>query len=255
MKIILSPAKRLDFSAPQPYEDYSNPLFLTHASEIISQLRNYSVNELKTLMNISPALAQQNFERHRIWTKTHTPQNSRPAILAYRGAVYEAMKAYEMQKKHYLRLQDFVRIISGAYGLLRPLDLIQPYRLEMKTPLKVAGAKNLYAYWKTLLTDTLKTELKADTTPVLINLASQEYAKAIDFKALETPVITPVFKEGKGNRYSVVAIYAKQARGLMTRFIVENNLQHQEDIKAFDEAGYYFNSGLSSETEYVFTRN
>ena len=252
MKIVISPAKSLDFDSPVPVKTFSQPVFLTEAGKINNVLRKKSPAALAKLMSISEKLAELNWKRNQAWQLPFTPQNARQAIFAFKGEVYVGLDAFTIPEDKIDFLQDQLRILSGQYGLLKPLDLIQPYRLEMGTKLKIGNKENLYKFWGDSITKVLNDEMKDGE--VLVNLASNEYFKVINKKLLKAPVITPVFKDYKNGKLKVISFFAKKARGMMTRFIVDNNLTNPEDLKAFDKAGYLFDSSLSTAKEFVFTR-
>jgi cytoplasmic iron level regulating protein YaaA (DUF328/UPF0246 family) len=254
MIAILSPAKTINLTNKVITNIHTQPVFLDRAIEIIDILKEYSPLELSSLMKINDELAETNFFRHIEWKVEHSASNSRQAILAYAGAVFQGLRAETFTEEQLEYTQEHVRILSGLYGLLRPLDLIQPYRLEMLTKLKNSKGKDLYVFWKETITAYLKEELIKDKEGVLLNLASKEYSSAIDIEKLNTPVITPVFKEYKGGSYKNITIYAKRARGLMVRYMVENNINSVEEIKCFQEEDYQYNEELSTEKEWVFLR-
>ncbi len=205
-------------------------------------------------MDLSPELTALNFERYHSWNLPFSQKNAKQAILAFQGDVYRKLKAQTLNEKELDFAQEHLRILSGLYGILRPLDLIQPYRLEMGTKLSVSGNKNLYEFWGRKLAENLLKEMEKQNTKVLINLASNEYFKAIKPKNINIPIITPVFKDFKNGQYKVLFLYAKYARGLMTRFIIKNKIDKPEKLKLFDSEGYAFDSNLSTEKEWVFTR-
>ena len=252
MKLVLSPAKSLDFTRSLPVESNSNACFLKEAESLNSILREKSPKELSELMSISSSLAELNYERNNNWKLPFTPDNARQAIYAFNGDVYRGIDAYSIAENKIDFLQDTVRIISGLYGLLKPLDLIQPYRLEMGTKMPVASSKNLYEFWRRKLTDSINQELSEGE--IFLNLASNEYIKAIDTKVLKTPMITANFKQLKDGNYKTIAIFSKRARGLMTRYIIDNNINSIEGIKSFNSDSYLFTEALSSENELIFTR-
>lgn len=254
MIAILSPAKTIDLTNKASTNIHTQPVFLDRAIEIIEILKEYSPMELGYLMKINDELAETNFFRHIEWKSEHNLLNSKQAILAYAGAVFQGLRAETFSEEQLQYTQEHVRILSGLYGVLRPLDLIQPYRLEMLTKLKNSQGKDLYAFWKEVITEHMKEELKKDKEGVLLNLASKEYSSAIDMKKLKVSVITPVFKEYKGGSYKNVTIYAKRARGLMIRFMAENKINKLEEIKNFQEEDYQFIQELSTEKEWVFLR-
>ena len=252
MKLVISPAKSLNFESKLPTTKTTESCFLAESERLNRLLKKKSARSLSKLMKISPALGQLNYERNQEWHLPFTKDNARQAIYAFNGDVYRGLDAYTIPKEKLDKVQDTVRIISGLYGVLKPLDLMQPYRLEMGTKFPVGKNKNLYEFWKKKVTQTLNDELEDDE--LFLNLASNEYFKAIDTKALKVPVITPVFKEFKDGQYKTIAIFAKLARGLMTRYIIDTNAKTIDDIKGFNYEGYGFDANLSTETELVFTR-
>ncbi|WP_133757514.1 peroxide stress protein YaaA [Gelidibacter sediminis] len=252
MKLVLSPAKSLDFDTKLPTEKHTQPEFLKQSERLNKLLKKKSVKALSELMSISKDLSQLNYERNQQWQLPFTKDNARPALYAFSGDVYRGLDAYTIPKSKIDKVQDTVRILSGLYGVLKPLDLIQPYRLEMGTKIGVGKDKNLYEYWKKDITNALNNEL--DDNEVFINLASVEYFKAIDKKALKVPVIDVDFKELKNGDYKTIGIFAKVARGLMTRYIIDTNAEHIEDLKGFDFENYRFHEKLSTEHKLVFTR-
>ncbi len=251
MKIVLSPAKKLDLKSDFPKFPYTKPVFLDQAQKLIEVLRQKSPDELKLLMKISDSLANLNWERYRQWHK-EIDQTARPAIFTFNGQVYEALDVHHLPTDKLPELNDKLRILSGLYGILRPFDLIYPYRLEMGTKLAFNGYKNLYDYWRPLVTDYLNKEMPDGD--FLVNLASQEYFKVIDRKKFKHPIYDIVFKDFKDGQLKTIAIYAKMARGLMTRFIVLNNINTPEELKLFNLAGYRYDESLSEPQKLVFTR-
>ena len=240
MKILLSPAKSLDFDSALPTQNYSNCAFLEQ-SEIIQQtLSQLSPIALAALMGLSDKLAHLNWERNQAWITPFTPENARPAIYTFSGDVYTGFDIASFNTNQLETLQKSVRILSGLYGMLKPLDLIQAYRLEMGTSISIDSNKNLYDFWQVQLTQALAKELADDE--VLINLASQEYSKAINFKELTNPVINPIFKDWKNDKLKIISFYAKKARGLIARYLVENESQSLADILKFDIAGYHYSA-------------
>ncbi|HAH23638.1 MAG TPA: peroxide stress protein YaaA [Prolixibacteraceae bacterium] len=254
MIILLSPAKTLYDHSPVQLEKYTESQFMPEAKKIIAVMKKKKPAQLAQLLDISFKLAELNFHRFQAWEPPFNLDNSWQSILMFNGDVYQGLKAETFSDSQFETAQQNIRILSGVYGLLKPLDLIQPYRLEMGIPISIAGKKNLYEFWRTKITTLLKTELAQSDQNTLINLASKEYFSAIDTKKLKTRIITPSFKELKGGQYQMVSFFAKRARGLMSRFIVLNNITNPEDIKAFDMEGYYFNNQLSKENDWVFTR-
>ena len=252
MKIIISPAKSLNFESEVNTKKYTQPIFLSEAEKLSAVLKNKSAKQLSKLMNISENLGQLNYDRNQEWGLPFTPKNSKQAIFAFTGAVFQGIDMATLPTNKLDQLQDKLRIISGQYGLLKPLDLMQPYRLEMGTKLKIGRKDNLYKFWDTSITKALNDELQ-DDEPV-INLASNEYFKAIKPKELKSPIITPVFKDLKNGEFKTIMTYAKLARGYMVRYIIDNDINTVEALKAFDSEGYAFDANLSSDNELVFTR-
>lgn len=252
MKLVLSPAKSLDFESALPTQAHTQPQFLEQSERLNKVLKKKSAKSLSKLMSISDALGQLNYERNQLWGLPFTTDNARPAIYAFSGDVYRGLDAYTIPTDKVAVLQDKVRILSGLYGLLKPTDLIQPYRLEMGTKLPVGKNKNLYEFWKKNIVKTLNEEL--ETGELFLNLASNEYFKAIDTKALKVPVVTATFKDLKNGEYKTIMTYAKLARGYMARYIVDTNANTLDDIKGFNYEGYNFSEPMSSETELVFIR-
>ena len=252
MKIIISPAKSLDFESSSKTSVYTQPSFLKESSLLNEKLKVLSKKKLSDLMKISPALADLNYDRNQNWHQPFSLENSKQAIYAFTGEVFRGIDITSLAEEKIPLLQDRLRILSGLYGLLKPLDLIQPYRLEMGTRINIGKADNLYKFWDSNLADALNNEMK--DSDLLINLASSEYFKAVPKKVLKTPMITPVFKELKNGDYKIVMTYAKKARGLMVRYIIENDVNTLEELKGFHTEGYAFTESLSTETELVFTR-
>lgn len=252
MKIIISPAKTLDFETKLPVKKHTMPLFLDEAAVINNVLKDKSPNELSGLMDISDKLADMNWQRNQEWKLPFTAKNARPAMYAFNGDVYTGLDAYTIPAAKINKLQHSLRILSGLYGLLKPLDLIQPYRLEMGTKIAIGDSKDLYAYWKEAITDNLNNELKDGE--LLVNLASREYFDAIETKALKVPVITPEFKDYKDGNLRMVSFFAKKARGMMVRYITDKNIKTLKGLKGFDYDGYSFDDKLSKGNILVFTR-
>lgn len=253
MKIVVSPAKSLDYSTALPTEQYSTPIFLEEAAHINASLKEQSPKQLSELMHISDKLADLNWQRNQDFTTPFRPENARPAMYAFNGDVYTGLDAYTIPEDKLDTLQNTLRILSGLYGILKPLDLMQPYRLEMGTKFPVDDAKDLYAFWKEKVTEQLNTELEDEE--LFVNLASNEYFGAVDTKALKVPVITPVFKDWKNDKLKVISFYAKKARGSMVRYIIDTNAQTLDDLKGFDYDGYKFSEEHSKKkNEFVFIR-
>lgn len=252
MKLVLSPAKSLNFESKLPTTKTSESCFLNESERLNKLLKKKSARSLSKLMSISPALGELNYERNQEWHLPFTKDNARQAIYAFSGDVYRGLDAYTIPKDKIEKVQDSVRIISGLYGVLKPLDLIQPYRLEMGTKFPVGKNKNLYEFWKQKITQTLNDEL--EDGELFLNLASNEYFKAIDVKALKVPVITATFKDFKNGEYKAIMTFAKLARGYMTRYIIDTNANTIEDVKGFNYEGYGFSEVMSSANELVFIR-
>ncbi len=252
MKLVLSPAKSLDFQRKLPTPKSTEACFLAEAERINRLLKKKSARSLSKLMHISDSLGQLNYERNQEWSLPFTSDNARPAVYAFNGDVYRGLDAYTIDTKKLDKVEDTIRIISGLYGILKPLDLIQPYRLEMGTKFPVGKSKNLYEFWRKKVTQALNDELADDE--LFLNLASNEYFKAIDTKALKVPVINVSFKEFKNGDYKTIGIFAKLARGLMTRYIIETDAKTLDDIKGFNYDNYGLSDELSSDKELVFVR-
>src|SRR5690554_2473862 len=252
MKLVLSPAKSLDFESKLPTTKTSEGQFLSDSERINKLLKKKSAKSLSKLMSISDDLAQLNYQRNQEWHVPFTKDNARPAVYAFNGDVYRGLDVYTLDTKNLDKLQDTVRILSGLYGVLKPLDLIQPYRLEMGTKLPIGKNKNLYEFWKKKVTKALNEEL--EDNELFLNLASNEYFKAIDSKTLKVPVIDIDFKELKNGEYKTIGIFAKLARGLMARYIIDTNAKTLDDIKGFNLENYRFHEQLSKENRLVFTR-
>lgn len=252
MKIVISPAKSLNFEKELPTSKYSEPLFLKESRQVHKVLKQKKPQELSELMSISDKLADLNWERNQSWKTPFTPENARPAIYTFDGDVYTGLDAHSIPLEKLDDLQDKLRILSGLYGLLKPLDLIQAYRLEMGTKLPIDEKKNLYEFWKAAVTKTLNKELKEGE--LFVNLASNEYFSAVDVKALKVPVITPDFKDYKDGKLKMISFFAKKARGMMVRYIIDTNAQTIGDLKGFDYEGYRFDDTLSKGNHLVFTR-
>lgn len=252
MKLVLSPAKSLDFESQLPTAKSTEAQFLEESVRLNKLLKKKSAKSLSKLMGISDALGQLNYERNQSWQLPFTKDNARPAIYAFSGDVYRGLDAYTIPKEKINTLQNTVRIISGLYGLLKPTDLIQPYRLEMGTKFPVGKNKNLYEFWKKQITNALNNELEDDE--LFLNLASNEYFKAIDTKILKVPVVTASFKDFKNGEYKTIMTYAKLARGYMTRYIVDTDAKTLDDLKGFDYEGYNYSEPMSSKDDLVFIR-
>ncbi|TKF22989.1 peroxide stress protein YaaA [Vibrio genomosp. F6] len=254
MLIVVSPAKTLDYESPLVTERFTQPEFIEHSAELIEECRKLTPTDISTLMKVSDKIAGLNVARFEQWREAFTLDNSRQAILAFKGDVYTGLDAQTLNDGDFDYAQSHLRMLSGLYGLLKPLDLMQPYRLEMGTRLANARGTNLYQFWGDLITDKLNQALEAQGDNVLINLASNEYFKAVKPKKLNGDVITPVFKDCKNGQYKVISFYAKKARGLMARYIIENRIESVEELVKFDVAGYYFVEQESNAKELVFKR-
>ena len=249
MIVVLSPSKSMDM-APSNGVDATQPVFLDQSKKLISAVRKYSTDELMEFMQISEKLAELNRQRFKDWKPPFSTDNAKPAALAFTGDVYDGLDAPSLKKRDMNFAQDHLRILSGLYGLLRPLDLIQPYRLEMGRPLKTRGAQNLYAFWK----ETVTAELNRAPGDLLINLASQEYFKAIDKRQLDKQVVTPIFKDEKNGTLKIISFYAKKARGAMARNIIQNRVTDADGFRSFTWDGYAYDPAISTLTEPIFTR-
>ena len=250
MLLVISPAKTLDYSSPQA-TSFTLPDFPTEIKDLVGVLKKKSAPQLAELMHLSEPLAALNEERYQSFTDTFTPENAKQALMAFKGDVYTMMDVVEYSEADLAFAQQHLRILSGLYGLLKPLDLIQPYRLEMGTRLKTTKGDSLYAYWGSKISKALN---EAGKGQILVNLASQEYFKAVDQKTLSLPVVNIHFKEFKDGKYQVLGLFAKQARGRMSNFVIKNRLTDPEQLKTFHEAGYEFAERLSSATDWVFVR-
>lgn len=253
MKIVISPAKSLDYERQLPRSGGTQPEFLDQAARLNKVLRKKNPRSLSNLMDISTDLAALNWQRNQDFSMPFTIENARPAVYAFNGDVYQGLDVYTLTGEALEILQQRVRILSGLYGILKPFDLIQPYRLEMGTALKVGRKKNLYEFWRKTITDHLNKEMADDE--LFVNLASNEYFRAVDHKRLKVPVITPVFKDWNKDNLRVVGFFAKKARGAMVRYILEKDVQTVEDLKSFDYMDYCFSREHTlKEDEPVFVR-
>jgi len=254
MLITISPAKKLDYTAPAPVPAYTLPMHLDHAAELIEIMRDKDSYEIADLMKLSMKLADLNMERYQAWQKPFTPDNAKQALFAFSGDVYQGLDPATLSADDIDFAQLHLRILSGLYGVLRPLDLMQPYRLEMGTKLATARGRNLYAFWGDVITDSINAALAEQDDDILINLASNEYFSAIRPVRLRGRIITPVFKELRNGVYRIISFNAKKARGLMSRYIIEQRLSDPEALKAFDLDDYAYHPELSDENTLVFTR-
>ncbi len=254
MLMIISPAKTVDFETPAPGKAFTLPEFLSHSQELVDILREKDSFEIAELMKISMKLADLNSLRFREWETPFTPENAKQALFTFRGDVYRGLDADTLDENGISFAQSHLRILSGLYGLLRPLDLMQPYRLEMGTRLANERGKNLYDFWGSLITEALNRVLKEQGDNILINLASNEYFKAVMVNELAAEIITPIFKEKRGDSYRIISFSAKKARGLMGRYIIDHRISDPEQIKNFDFEDYGYNPALSSGNSWVFSR-
>ena len=254
MLILLSPAKTIDFSVEPQTQKFTLPEFTEEAQKLVQLLRKFSSKQLQELMSINSKLADLNAKRFFDWHLPFSPANARQALLVFKGEVYTGLEAQHLSAEDIDFAQEHVRILSGLFGVLRPLDLIQPYRLEMGTRLKTPKGSDLYEFWGAKITKSIKKALADSGSNLLVNLASNEYFKSLDTKKLNAEIITPMFKDFHNGEYRFLTIYGKRARGMMTRFIIQNRISNPEDIKSFDDDGYIFNPALSKGNEWVFTR-
>jgi len=254
MLFLLSPAKALDYDTPAGHLPHSQPLFMAQAAELVGVMREKSPQDIATLMKLSDALSGLNAARYQAWSPQFTAQNSKQAALAFNGDAYQGLDAKSLSAAQLQWAQERVCILSGLYGVLRPLDRMQPYRLEMGTALATPRGKNLYQFWGARIAHYLNERTAARAAPVIVNLASQEYFKAVDRRALQAPVVSCVFEELRGGQYKVISFMAKRARGLMVRHAIENALTTVDALKGFDAEGYRFDAGASGPERLVFRR-
>lgn len=254
MLALISPAKTLDFETPPATESTSQPQFLDESEQLIKTARKLGPHQLSSLMGISDKLGRLNFDRFANWQRPFKPTNAKQALLAFKGDVYTGLEAENFEEEDFQFAQQHLRILSGLYGLLRPLDLIQPYRLEMGTKLSNPRGDNLYQFWDARITEALNRDLAQLAHPVIVNLASNEYFRAVQIAKLEAPVITPVFKDWKNGRYKIISFYAKKARGMMSAFMIRERITRVDDLQRFSEGGYCYNAEFSNESEWIFTR-
>lgn len=254
MIALLSPSKSQDSSRTPSTQKHTTPEFLDSAAELVDRLRPLTVPNLAALLSVNEKIARLNAERFAGWTREHTPKNALQAIFAYTGDVYRGFHVDSLSAEDLYYAQNHLRILTGLYGILRPLDLIQPYRLEMATPLETQQGKDLYEFWADALTRSVNEALSNHHDHSVVNLASKEYSSALEFDALDGPVVTPVFKDWKGGKLRTVAIYMKQARGAMARFMIAHRIEEPKGLKAFAEDGYRYSEQHSTEQELVFVR-
>ncbi|MGF1875402.1 peroxide stress protein YaaA [Photobacterium frigidiphilum] len=254
MLIVVSPAKTLDYDSPLATQTYTLPELTDHSSELMEVCRELTPMDIASLMKVSDKIAGLNAARFAEWQPEFTTENARQAILAFKGDVYTGLAAETMTEEDFSYTQQHLRMLSGLYGLLRPLDLMQPYRLEMGTKLANPRGANLYQFWGSVITEKLNAALTEQGDNILINLASNEYFKSVKPKSLDAQLITPVFKDCKNGNYKVISFYAKKARGMMARYIIDNRIKSVDELKQFDVAGYYFVPAESTSKELVFKR-
>ena len=254
MLIVVSPAKTLDFDTPAGTKVFTQPDYLKDSQQLINRLRRFSSLDISELMKVSSKIAELNFDRFETWTKRFTEKNAKQAALAFKGDVYTGLDAGSFNSNDFKFAQKHFRILSGLYGLLRPLDLMKAYRLEMGTKLKTDRGNNLYEFWGSTITEGLNAQLKKSRSSYLINLASNEYFKSVKPKELTAEIIAPEFREFKNGDYKIIGIFAKKARGMLSRYIIKNRLSDPDDIKKFSEDGYSLNKKLSTDSKIVFTR-
>ena len=255
MLALISPAKTLDYETALPTDIYTQPRLLEQSQQLIDVCRKLSATEIASLMTVSEKIANLNVERFRDWNAEFDFSNARQALFAFKGDVYTGLDAYHLKDQDIDFAQQHLRMLSGLYGLLRPLDLMMPYRLEMGTKLANPRGHNLYEFWGNIITDQINQDLANIDAKALVNLASDEYYKSVNEKKIQAEIIKPVFLDQKNGKYKVISFYAKKARGLMARYIVKNKLSQVEQLKAFNSDGYYFDAESSSEKELVFKRD
>lgn len=254
MLALISPAKTLDYETALPSSNFTQPRLLDQSEQLIDVCRELSASQLASLMSVSEKIAQLNVARFQDWQTEFDLANARQAIFAFKGDVYTGLDAYALNDAQLDFAQQHLRMLSGLYGLLRPLDLMMPYRLEMGTKLHNPRGSNLYEFWGKRITDLIQQDLQQANSNILLNLASDEYYKAVKESALDAQIVKPVFLDQKNGKYKVISFYAKKARGLMARFVIEQQIQQVEDLKAFNSEGYYFDAENSNAKELVFKR-
>ncbi|WP_104487602.1 peroxide stress protein YaaA [Acinetobacter indicus] len=255
MLALISPAKTLDYESALPTDSHTLPRLLAHSQELIDVSRTLSASEIANLMSVSEKIANLNVERFRDWQADFDFSNARQALFAFKGDVYTGLDANSLKDQDIDYAQQHLRMLSGLYGLLRPLDLMMPYRLEMGTKLKNPRGSNLYEFWGTIITDLINEDLAAAQSELLVNIASDEYYKSVKESKIQAEIIKPVFLDQKNGKYKVISFYAKKARGLMARYIIENKIERAEDLKGFNSDGYYFDADSSLKGELVFKRD
>ena len=255
MLALISPAKTLDYETVLPTEKFTQPRLLDHSQELIEVASKLSASEIASLMSVSEKIATLNADRFRDWQPEFNFSNARQAIFAFKGDVYTGLDAYQLEHQDIDYAQKHLRMLSGLYGLLRPLDLMMPYRLEMGTKLKNTRGNNLYEFWGNTITETINADLAQAKSELLVNIASDEYYKSVKESKIKAEIIKPVFLDQKNGKYKVISFYAKKARGLMARYLLENKIERAEDIKSFNTDGYYFDAESSLKGELVFKRD
>ena len=251
---IISPAKKLDYSPVEKNIDSTIPSLLEHSNELIKDLKSLNPQEVSSLMSLSDKLGVLNYERFQEWKTPFTKSNSKQAILAFKGDVYQGLDAESLSETELIWAQKHVRILSGLYGILKPMDLMQPYRLEMGTKFATKRGQNLYDFWNSIITEELNKNFSSDNSN-LLNLASNEYFKSINVSELKANVISPVFMDKKNGKYKIISFFAKKARGLMTRYVIKNRIEDITDIQNFEEGGYFFSEAMSEDNKPVFCRD
>lgn len=255
MLALISPAKTLDYESQLPLDTHTIPRLLDHSQQLIDVAKKLSASEIAQLMTVSEKIAKLNVDRFNDWQADFSLANARQAIFAFKGDVYTGLDAYHLQADDLNFAQNHLRMLSGLYGLLRPLDLMMPYRLEMGTKLQNPKGHNLYEFWGETITNLINSDLAETQSEILVNIASDEYYKSVKESKIKAEIIKPVFLDQKNGKYKVISFYAKKARGLMARYIIENKLEKAEDLKAFNSEGYYFDAESSLKGELVFKRD
>ena len=255
MLILISPAKTLDYESPLATQEFTEPDFLHRSEKLIKQLQKLSPSDIRELMGVSENIAELNNQRFMNWHRPFDLDNARQAVLAFKGDVYTGLAAENFKKSDFNFAQKHLRILSGLYGLLRPLDLMQPYRLEMGKKFANSEGANLYEFWGEEITDAINQQLQVSKSKVLVNLASNEYYKVVKPKLIDAEIVTPAFKDLKNGNYKIISFYAKKARGLMAAYIIQNRIKSVEDLKGFDCEGYYYSPESSNAKQMVFLRD
>ncbi len=254
MLVVISPAKRQRFPDSPALKEFSLPVFMDEASTLVENLRKFSPTDIESIMRVSPELARQTFENFQTWHQPFNLSNARQSVFVFDGDVFGGLDAGTLKISALKWAQKHLRIFSGLYGVLKPLDLIRPYRLDLQNEFQFEICNNLYGFWRDKITDEIKNAVNETGSKLLVNLASNEYFKSMDVKDLKVRVITPDFKEFRKDGFQIISYYAKRARGLMTRFIIENKITRPDDLKAFDYEGYFYNPGMSRNDHLIFTR-